>query len=307
MNRREFLKKSIQLSAAAYGLKHIPLFGFDPVADPAALSKDLVLVKNGAPGVMVQKAVAMLGGISRFVKKGDTVVIKPNIGWARRPEQAANTNPEVVAEIVKLCRVAGASKVKVFDHTCNEAKQCYHLSGIEQAAREAGASLSFIYPQKFKKIQIPKGKLLSSWEFYADVFDADVFINVPIAKHHSLSKITMGMKNIMGIIGGRRGEIHNHFDQKLTDLNMVIRPHLTILDAVRILLRNGPQGGNLNDVQTTNTIIAGIDPVAVDAFGATLFGLNGSDLGFLQEAHRAGLGEIDLKIMKIKTADLAVG
>ncbi|MBD3287437.1 DUF362 domain-containing protein [candidate division KSB1 bacterium] len=307
MKRRDFIKQGLKLGSAAYGALSLNMPGmlFANDKNKMNLPQDLALVKNGDPTEMVAKAFDMFGGVSKFVKKGDTVVVKPNIGWARRPEQAANTNPEIVAAIIKLCDNAGASKIKVFDNTCNETKRCYRLSGIEQAAKEAGAKVNYIFPQKFKRVRISKGKALTSWEFYSDVLEADVYINVPIAKHHSLARVTLGLKNTMGIIGGNRGAIHNNFDQKLADLNTVVRPTITIIDAVRVLMRNGPQGGNLNDVKQMNTVIAGIDPVAVDSFGATLFDLKGNDLGYIRKAHELGLGEIDLNKLKIATADLS--
>jgi len=302
VDRRDFLKKSI----VTFGLLNLNMpFLLNTSNNKSYSNIDLVKVANGTPAEMVQKSVEILGGISKFVKKRDIVVIKPNIGWARRPEQAANTNPEVIAEIVRLCKSAGAAKIKVFDNTCNESKRCYHLSGIEQAAKQAGADVSYIFTQKFKETKIPQGKILKFWEFYTDALNADVFINVPIVKHHSLAKVTMGLKNMMGVIGGNRGKIHNQFDQKLADLNTVIKPQLIILDATRILLRNGPQGGNLNDVKATNTVIAGVDPVAVDSFGATLFDKQGKDLGYLRQAYQLGLGELNIEKLKIETINLA--
>jgi uncharacterized protein (DUF362 family) len=297
MNRREFLKATTVITAGLLSQKNL-LYA----SNATNLIRDNVIAKvsTGTPREMVQKAVELVGGMSRFIKKGSVVVVKPNIGWARRPEQAANTNPEVVAEVVKLCFQAGAAKVKVFDSTCNEAKQCYLLSGIEKAAKQEGAEVRYIFPQKFKSVTVPTGKVLKSWEFYDDALGADVFINVPIIKHHSLAKISMGLKNMMGILGGNRGEIHNNFDQKIVDLNTVVRPHLTILDGTRMLMRNGPQGGNLNDVKEMNTIIAGTDPVGVDAMGAELFGLSPTGLTYLQKANEMGLGEIDLKKLTIK-------
>ncbi|NOZ60592.1 MAG: DUF362 domain-containing protein [Calditrichaeota bacterium] len=302
MNRREFIKIAGISTAALSGvMSTLPLIGKSNRPD---LPIDLAVVQNGDPAAMVRKAVEMLGGMSKFVKKGQTVVVKPNIGWDRVPEQAATTNPDVVAEIVRMCKEAGALKVMVFDNTCNQARRCYKRSQIQKKAKEAGADVSFMYKQKFEKVRIPHGKELRTWEIYRDALKADVLINVPIAKHHSLSRVTLGMKNLMGLIGGNRGKIHNHFNVKITDLNTIIRPQLTILDAVRILLRNGPQGGNLSDVKAVNTIIAGADIVAVDAFGATLFGLQPEQLGFLKEAHARGLGEMNLDKLKIEKVSL---
>lgn len=302
IDRRKFLKIAGMAGVAMSGMIEIPLLNGAQNNPKPAL--DLAVVQNGEPAMLVQNAIDMLGGISRFVKKGNVVVVKPNIGWDRVPEQAATTNPEIVAEVVRLCLQAGASKVKVFDSTCNEARRCYNRSQIEKMASQAGADVSHIYQQKFQNTTIPQGKELKSWEFYRDALEADVFINVPIAKHHSLSRVTLGLKNIMGVIGGNRGKIHNHFDVKIVDLNMVIKPQLTIIDAIRILMNNGPQGGNLNDVKVMNTIIAGVDPVAVDAYGATLFGLKPAELGFLVEAKNRGLGTMDLNVLKIERVNL---
>jgi len=303
MDRRDFLKKSFKLSAATIAMYNGYVPNLFARTENMEVSKDLAYVVNGSPAEMVSKSIELVGGIEKFVKKGDVVVIKPNIGWARRPDQAANTNPDVVTEVIRLCKAAGAKKVQVFDRTCNEAKRCYHLSGIEKAAKKAGADVSYVYPQKFKRVKIPQGSYLKSWEFYSDVLNADVFINVPVAKHHSLTQLSMGLKNMMGVIGGNRGQIHNNFDQKITEINSVVRPQLTILDCVNIILRNGPQGGNLKDVKNTNTIIAGVDRVAVDAMGATLFGKKGQDLGYIVEAHKFGLGEIDLDKLNVKRYD----
>lgn len=303
IKRRDFLKIVGISGVAASGLISAPiLFGRNmPVMNPAI---DLAVVQNGDPAALVSKAIEMLGGIERFVKKGNKVIVKPNIGWDRVPEQAATTNPEIVAEVIRLCKKAGASKISVFDNTCNQARRCYARSQIGKMSKLAGADVSFMYKQKYQKVSIPDGKELKSWEIYRDVLQADVIINIPIAKHHSLSKVTLGMKNIMGVIGGNRGKIHNHFNEKITDLNTIIKPQLTIIDAVRILLRNGPQGGNLKDVKQVNTVIAGVDVVAVDAYGATLFGHKPEQLGFLQEASGRGLGVMDLNRLKIEKVDL---
>ncbi|MFZ5515609.1 MAG: DUF362 domain-containing protein [Candidatus Zhuqueibacterota bacterium] len=302
IDRRQFLKTAGAAGLALSGFGSLP-FGFG--REKAVGGIDLSVVQNGEPAAMVRMAIEVLGGIGKFVNKGDVVVVKPNIGWDRVPEQAATTNPDVVAEIVNLCVKAGASRVKVFDNTCNEARRCYMRSEIESAAEKAGADVSFMYDQKYKKVTIEKGIAVQSWEFYQDALEADVFINVPIAKHHSLSRVTLGMKNMMGIIGGNRGKIHNQFEKKIVDMNLVVRPQLTIIDAVRMLMANGPVGGNLNDVKKMDTIIAGVDIVAVDAYGATLFGHAPEDLGFIREAHQRGLGTMNLKELKIEKVNLA--
>ncbi len=268
---------------------------------------DVAVVEGPSPRENVRKAIALLGGISSFVHRGDVVVVKPNMAWDRAPEHAANTNPEVVAEIVRLCLAAGARKVKVFDRTCNEARRCYLRSGLQKAAESEGAEVSFVLEQRFRPVSIPDGQLLKSWPIYRDALEADVLINVPILKNHSISGVTMGLKNMMGVLGGDRGQLHHNFDQKIVDINTVLRPQLTVLDATRVLLRNGPQGGNVRDVQQMNTIVAGADRVAVDAYGAHLFGLEPARLGFLVEASRRGLGTMDLTRVRIQKATLQEG
>jgi uncharacterized protein (DUF362 family) len=231
------------------------------------------------------------------------VVVKPNIGWDRTPEYAATTNPEVVATVVRLCFEAGAKKVKVFDHPVSDARRTYKQSGISDAAAAAGAAVTFMDDRKFKDMRI-NGQTLKSWPLYTEVFEADKVINVPIAKTHGTSKLTLGMKNWMGVMGGQRGRIHQRIDESLVDLAMFIKPALTILDAVRILTDNGPQGGNLADVKQLNMVIAGTDAVAVDAFGATLFGMKPADLGYVRIGHQLRLGSMDLAKMKIKKINL---
>ena len=298
MKRRDFLKTGARAAAICPFLpKTSFLFGQSDVPD-------LAVIKEGEPGALVRKAVEELGGISRFVKRGDVVVLKPNISWDRVPAQAATTNPDVVAEVVRLCIEAGAKKVKVFDRTLNEPKRCYKRSGIEEAAKQAGADVQHIYERKFKNVKFPDGELVKSWELYEDVLEADKIINIPIAKHHAIGGMSLGMKNYMGFLGGNRGKFHRQFEVKIVDLNTKVKADLVILDAYRMLLRNGPSGGNLADVEMRKTVVAGIDPVAVDSYGATMFKMDPARVAFLQEAYKRGLGEFNLKNLKIKTISL---
>ncbi|MCX5853607.1 MAG: DUF362 domain-containing protein [Deltaproteobacteria bacterium] len=260
---------------------------------------DLVVARGPSPARITKAAVDGLGGIRRFISRGDVVVVKPNIGWDRTPEFAATTNPEVVSTIVRLCYEAGAKKVKVFDHSVVDPRRCYKQSGIADAARAAGAAVSYIDDRKFREVKL-SGHALKSWPIYTEVLEADKVINMPIAKTHGLSTLTLGMKNWMGVMGGSRGRIHQRIDGSLVDVAMLIKPVLIVLDAVRILTANGPQGGDLSDVKRLNTVVIGTDQVAVDAFGATLFGLKGSDIGHIVAGHRAGLGTMELQKLKIK-------
>lgn len=248
--------------------------------------------------LMVKKGIELIGGIKRFISRGDIVTIKPNIGWDRMPVQAANTNPDVVRKVVELCLDAGASKVTVTDISCNDPVRCYERSGIAGKALEAGAQVVIPKERNFRKLRI-NGTVLQEWPVYRDFIEADKVINIPIAKHHNLTGLTMGLKNWYGILGGRREALHQKIDESIADLASFIQPTITILDAYRILLRNGPQGGSLDDVLLKKTIAFSTDQVAVDALGATLFDIEPESLGFLTESYRRGLGEID--ITKIKT------
>ncbi len=253
---------------------------------------------------MTRRALEALGGIERLVSKGDRVVIKPNMSWNRTPEFAANTNPILVSALVGLCRGAGASRVKVLDNTCSSnPRTSYELSGIAQAARRAGAEVCLVDTSRLREVNIPAGKALSSWAFFDDFIlkeEVDVLINVPVAKHHSTSRLTMALKNVMGMVGWDRGALHKDIHPKISDLNRVVKVDLTILDAYRILRDHGPTGGRLEDVDNSyegaRRIVVSRDPVTVDAYGATLFGLSPEDVGFIREAHEAGLGEMDYRL-----------
>jgi len=296
MDRREFIGRSAQLAALAAVIQKQSVFGSEPA------SPDLAVAKDGTPGGMVRRAVAELGGMGRFVKRGDVVVVKPNMSWDRLPEQGATTHPDVVREVVTLCFEAGARKVKVFDFTLNEARRCYKRTGIQKAAEEAGAEVQFVQDRKFKAVAFPMGEAIKSWEIYQDVLDADRLINVPAAKHHNVPEagISLGIKNLMGLIGGNRGQFHRNFARKIVDLSTRVKPDLVVLDAYRMLIRNGPSGGNLSDVVLKKHVIAGTDPVAVDGYGASLFNLQPEKIPYLAEAKMRGLGENDLKKVVIK-------
>jgi uncharacterized protein (DUF362 family) len=260
----------------------------------------LVAVAEGNdPAQNTRNAINKLGGMKRFVKAGDTVVVKPNIGWDRTPDQAANTNPFVVRAVVEEALRAGAKKVKVFDRTCNDQRRCYVNSGIEAALKGMkNVELKHIENERFKKIPI-KGKALSEWELYSEAINADVFINVPVAKHHGLTGLTLGLKNVMGVMGGNRGSIHRNIEASLADINSVLKSHLVIIDATRILTDHGPQGGNLSDVKKVNKVIASTDIVAADAYATTLFGMRPEDIAVTVAASKRGLGEINLKKVRI--------
>jgi uncharacterized protein (DUF362 family) len=302
MERRKFLRL-----AAITGCGLILKGKLDTIVSSAEASEkyDLVIAKGAgkSPKEITGSAIHAMGGMKKFISRGDIVVIKPNMAWDRLPEQAANTNPEVVATVVKLCFEAGAKKVKVFDRSVNDPRRCYKQSGVADAAGSMGADVIYVDERRFKEISI-NGHVLKSWPLYQDIFEADKIINIPIAKHHSLAKLTMALKNWMGVMGGQRGRIHQKLGESLADLSLVIKPNLTVLDAVCILTANGPQGGDLKDVKRLDTVIVGKDQVAVDSFGATLFGMKGSDLSYVKAAASLGTGTMDLSKLKIKTVNV---
>lgn len=238
--------------------------------------------------------------MEKFVKKGSRVLIKPNIAFARPPEGAANTNPEVVAELVRLCFRAGAKEVIVLDHTLDPARITYEMSGIAKAAEGQGARMVYVSQRDFVPIEVPKGKILSAYRVVVlkQVLDADVFINVPIAKTHGSARLTLGMKNLMGIIQDR-GSWHRSGDlhQCIADFVTAIKPNLTVIDAVRVLASGGPKGPGR--VEQKDTVIVSTDIVAADAYAATLFGLTSSDVPHIIKAAELGVGVADLKQVKI--------
>jgi uncharacterized protein (DUF362 family) len=230
--------------------------------------------------------------MNRFVANGDVVWVKPNIAWAGRPEQAATTNPDVVATVVKMCFEAGAGEVHVSDNTCNKARRTFPRSGIQKAAEAEGAEVRFMDERKFRKMEIG-GKRLKNWEVYTDLVEADKLINIPIVKHHSLCRVTLGIKNLMGAIGGRRDRFHQDLSNTLADLAAFLKPDLVVMDAVRVLTDNGPSGGSLSSVARKETVCASTDQVAIDAFGAGLLDQKPEDIGYIAEAAARGLGTID--------------
>ena len=289
MKRRAFLKDAV-LSGAALGAGP----GLLGRIAAAAAPPDLAVVQGDSPADITRAAVETLGGMGRFVAKGDVVLIKPNIGWDRTPEMAACTNPDVVRTLVELSFAAGAKKVTVMDNTTNQAQRCYVRSGIQTAAKAAGADVPFVNPRRIKKMNIG-GAWLKDWDVIQDFVECDVLINVPIAKHHSLCRVTLGMKNWLGAIGDPRNRLHQRIDEASADLAAFFKPKLTVLDAYRILVRNGPQGGRPSDTKLLKTAVAGADAAAVEAMGATFFDILPADLPLLRFAVERKLGRIDLE------------
>lgn len=290
MDRRDFIKASCAVLLSNVLAKELI----------AETKPSVIAVSEGKNYEEITKNVIdALGGMKRFVKKGDLVVVKPNIGWDRKPEYAANTHPLVVKTIVLECLNAGAKKVKVFDRTCNDPRRCYDNSGMSEVLKNIkNVELKHIDYDRFKRVSL-NGVFLKDWELYDEALSADVYINVPIAKHHGLTKLTLSLKNVMGIMGGNRGYIHRNIENALADIHSYFKTTLNIVDATRILLDNGPQGGSLKDIKVLNKVIASTDKVAVDAYATTFFNLKPEDISITQVAHRRGLGEINLSKVKI--------
>jgi len=254
---------------------------------------DLVVASGEDPYAMTVKAVEAIGGMERFVKKGDVVLVKPNIGWDRNPEQAGNTNPQVVAALVDLSFKAGAKRVNVFDVTCNEARRCYTNSGIESAALKSGAVVYHPEDWDTVKANFAHKSPMQDWPVLKDAIECDVLINVPVLKHHSLTRLTLSMKNLMGVCGGNRGIIHQNIGEKIVDLTGFMNPELTVIDAYRVLVRHGPTGGDLSDVETMKKIVVAADPTLADIVACDIAGVRPSDVPYVQSAIRRGFGITD--------------
>ncbi len=291
MNRRNFMR-----DLTLGGL----LLRFGPsLLGQAKNDASIAIVQGDSPAAITREALAAVGGIKRFIARGDKVMLKPNIGWDRTPELAACTNPDVVKTLVELCFEAGAKEVTVMDNTTNQAQRCYARSGIADAAKTAGAKVPYVNPYRLKKMAL-QGEWLKEWEVFTDFVEADKIINIPIAKHHSLCRLTMGMKNWLGAIGGARNQLHQKLDEAMVDLAAFFKPTLTVLDAYRILTRNGPQGGRTSDVRLQKTVVASVDPVAADTVGASFFDIQPEELVYLGIANQRGLGEFNLEKLTIE-------
>jgi uncharacterized protein (DUF362 family) len=304
MDRRTFIEQVAAWSAGV--CLTTPIFDVRSVlaAENGPRGKSILAVAKGKEyEALVERVLQPLGGIAAFVRSGDRVVVKPNIAWDRTPEQGNNTHPDVVKGVVRLCLDAGAKRVVVFDHGVGEPRRCYARSGIQGAVESVGDSRArCVFPDKRRlvPVQIADGKSLKQLDFFQDVLatDCDCYINVPVAKTHQFTKLTLGLKNAMGVIDNR-GEIHKDIHQRIADMNLVIRPQLTIIDATRILLRNGPGGGTPEDLKVLDTLIASADIVATDAYATTLFGMKPEEVRSTVAAANHGLGEIDLSKVNI--------
>ncbi len=321
LSRRDALIQLLRLGGAAAGTTSIGLWlnsrSERPRLEVARTGKrshtvpndprlpDMAVIGGDDPAQLAREAIAELGGIKRFISRADVVLIKPNIGWDRTPEQAANTNPNVVAEVIRQCTNAGAKRILVTDVSCNDPRRCFQRSGIAEAAQREGAEVILPDPSKYKEVDLG-GEVLRQWPVLDSFLNVDKIINVPIAKHHSLTGTTLGMKNWYGILGGPRHQLHQKIHESLADLADFMRPTLTLIDCYRILVRNGPTGGNLQDVVLKKTMVAGTDPVALDAYVAKAYwNLEVSALPYLRMAAQRGLGTYEFEKVRTRVKQLS--
>lgn len=297
ITRRESIKKILSLSGFALtGGAVLP--AASPLPTRASGNPRTFIVdgegrtKGYSIAELTRKTFDAAGGIERFVSKGDVVVIKPNISLGRRPHLAATTNPQVMQAVIELCQDAGAKKVRIADHTMHDARRCFAITGAGKVAKETGANLILPRERLMRDMKIHGGRL-DIWPVFVPVVEADKIINLPVAKVHSLCRLTLGMKNWIGAVGGRRNALHQDIHQAIVDLAQFFKPEVTLIDATRIMIKNGPSGGSIADVAVKNRLILSNDPVAADARAAALFGFAPDEIGFIRLAKEQGLGSYD--------------
>jgi len=297
MDRRSFLKNSVNLTIGAGAV----MAGYPAPLFSAPAYPDLTALMGGEPEIMFDKGIEAMGGMSRFVKPNQTVVIKPNIGWDTTPERAADTNPRLIKQMVKQSLDAGAKKVYVFDHTADAWKKCYERSGIKHAVKEAGGTMvPGNATRHYHKIQVPKAKVLKQVEAHELFLEADVFINVPVLKNHIATKLTIGMKNLMGVVWDRGFWHRNDLHQCIADFATYRVPDLTVIDAYRVLKVNGPMGVSNNDTVLMKALLMSADPVAADTAAARMFGIDPSQISYMNKAQDLGVGTMDLSSLNIR-------
>ena len=311
MKRRDFFK-----SAAVVGIASIFKSGTLAASTTAAskvsvqASTDMVAVMGGEPEIMLNRAMKELGGIGKYVKKGQKVVIKPNIGWDKKPEMAANTNPELVGALIKLCKSAGAAEVLVFDHTCQDWQKCYTNSGIKSAVEKAGGKMVPGNDESYyREVQVPKGVQLKTAKIHKAILDCDVWFNVPVLKHHGGAKNSISMKNLMGIVWDRQFFHSNDLHQCIADSATIYKkPALNIVDAYRIMKSNGPQGKTEADAVTLKSLIISPDFVAADTAAMKMFAqvqpTNIADVRYIAMAEKLKVGTQHLDKLNVKRIKL---
>ena len=315
MNRRDFLKTTAALAALGAAAKAGKLFAAAPKASAGAAASrsgtpDMVAIKGGEPAQMFDMGIRELGGMGRFVKKGQSVVIKPNIGWDKEPEYGANTNPDLVRRVIEHCKEAGVSKIYVFDTTCSPWELSYKRSGIAEAAEKAGAIVvggdsakdkSYL-DNNYVAVDLPNAKSLKKMKMHRLIRECDVFINIPILKHHGGAHMTCCMKNLMGIVSkDTQRYFHSRgLHQCIAEVCAYRKPDLNIVDAYRVMTKRGPRGVDLSDVVIMKYQMLGTDPVALDTAAARLIKFNLNRIGHIRIGESLGVGTTKLGSLNIK-------
>ena len=304
MDRRQFLRKGFIYSALgslyASTLGRIPLFAARSTNSSAG-NYDLVAVRGGEPVEMYKRAMEEMGGMEQFVKPGQTVALKPNASWDVPPERAANTNPELVTAIVEDCLRAGASQVYAFDHTCDEWERSYDNSGIEAAVRKGGGRMLHAHLERsYTEVEIPGAKRLTKAKVHERLIQSDIFINVPVLKHHGATTVTIAMKNLMGVVWDRRFWHRNDLHQCIADFCLYRKPDLNIVDAYLVMTQNGPRGTSQSDLTRMRSLLVSADILAVDAAASRMLDHQPEDIGHLRIAAEMGIGQINLDELNIQ-------
>ena len=308
ISRRQFIKGATAAVTLPLFSNALPFYGS---LAHAAEESDLVIAKNGSPSQLLQAAMAPLGGMGRFVKRGQRVVVKANIAWARTPDQACTNNPDLLSALIKMSYDAGAKRVAIWDHTCDNYQFCFSRSGLKETAQKAGADIFSGHGRNsYKQVEVQKGKKLKTVEILRDVLESDVFINFPIPKQHFATELSLGMKNLIGITWDME-QLHKiGLHQCIADVNTVRKPDLVVMDAIRILTTNGPKGpGKTEDI---GEVIASADIVAADAYAAAFFKhpktgkpFKPEEIQFVKNAYDLGLGQINLSKVRVKKVTAA--
>ena len=317
ISRREFLARSAKagISIAAVAGAASLLYETDPqkmfsgqsavsglkdFSIPQVAGKTISIIKGSDRSKTVNKAIELLGGIDRFVKPGETVLLKPNVGFSRPPRICATSHPDIISEITRLCyEQAKAKRVYITDNPINDPTSCFEISQIAAAAKKSGAEIIMPRQNLFSPVSLKGGKLIQNWPFlYQPLANVDKIIGIAVVKNHERSGATMTMKNWYGLLGGGRNIFHTNIHTIITELAMLVKPTLVILDATEIMVSNGPTGGSVSDLKRTNMMLASCDQIAADSFGATLLNLKPDDLPYLLKAQALKLGTTDYESLK---------
>jgi len=304
MDRRQFLRKGIIFSTLgslyASTLGRIPALAMRPETSGPG-NYDLVAVRNGQPVEMYRRAMEEMGGMEKYVKPGQTVALKPNASWDVPPERAANTNPELMTAIVEDCLEAGASRVLVFDNTCDNWERSYANSGVAEAVEKAGGQMLHAHLERYyTEVSVPGAKRLTKTKVFERLINSDVFINIPVMKHHASTTITIAMKNLMGVVWDRRFWHRNDLHQCIADFCLYRKPDLNIVDAYLVMTQNGPRGTSTSDLARMQSLLVSSDIVAVDAAGALMMDHSPESISHLRIAAEMGIGEINLEKLNIQ-------